>query len=196
MPSLATATDLATYLRQDVDTAAADDAIAYASDAVLAYLGQQIAYTADDVVILDMLPGSSTVILPELPVVDVTVVEVLSDPVTWVVQEAAVTWSWSAAGLVYVRAYPPYWGWAPSRSVRVTYSHGYPTIPPALVGVVLDRAAQIYKNPASVGGILTLESESIDDYSREVRYAQTSTAGGFTPLELAVLNSFRGAAVA
>jgi hypothetical protein len=53
--------------------------------------------------------------------------------------------------------------WAPR--VRVTYSHGYATLPDDVISIALDVAASLYDNPTG------LRQMSIDDYT-EIRAAE------------------------
>ena len=71
-------------------------------------------------------------------------------------------------------------------TARVTYSHGYATIPDSIIGVVLGVAGRSYVSPLSV------ESERIGGY--QVKYAMES--GGFSALEKAALNRYVVARVA
>lgn len=178
--------DLGSYLKQ---TLANDDATALlyldaASDAVRDYLQQQVDYVADDVVVLDPEPDGS-VFLPELPVVSVTAVEVLSadgwvvaDPLTYTVstRTGRVT---AAHG--YLTRWPNTQG-----SWRVTYTHGFAVVPNSLKTAALGVAARAYVSEVGV------DMERLGGY--QVKYAVE--AAGFSPIELAALNRFRVARVA
>lgn len=194
MPDFALPEDLATYMQlAQVDTATAADCLRYATGMVRARVGQHVDYVVDDVVVCDPIAGSPAVLLPEVPVVAVTSVELLDYTVplvpVWVTQTAD-RWEWTAAGLLTLSRWVGDIIVGPSRftgrprSVRVTYTHGYQTIPDELVGVVLGVASRMYANPQTAQS----ESESIDDYSRETRHGAHPV--GFSPLEDAVLGRY------
>ncbi|MBO0884489.1 MAG: hypothetical protein J2P17_29980 [Mycobacterium sp.] len=132
------------------------DALQYASDFVRAYCNQRFDFTADEVVLIDPWPNSAA-LLPEGPVTAV------SSVLAWIQTgvggsyqwQTLTNFGWTAAGLLYdttpaiVDAYPvvfPSWPVLP-QSLKVTYSHGYATIPDDLQSVVLRIAAEIEANP-------------------------------------------------
>lgn len=175
---LVTTTDLAHRLKQTVlahpDTGAL--AVAGASGMVRAISGQEISFVSQETV--ELVGGGRMLRLPQRPlVVDVdnplTVVEAEyfgSPPVTLVEGrdferhgdelERGQPWWWARPGRLmgWPRRYP-YGVWAPR--VRVTYSHGYTTIPDHVVKIVLDIASLLYNNPS------LLRSHSIDDFSEQ-----------------------------
>lgn len=70
--------DLADYLHcsvDDLDLGAASVALLAADAAIRAYTGQTLSYVEDDEITLDG-PGTNALLLPQLPVVEVTSVEV------------------------------------------------------------------------------------------------------------------------
>jgi hypothetical protein len=167
LPLLATASQLASHLQQDVDTATAELRLAGASGKVRAYTKQKIHLVSDDTIELDGCQYE--VVLPERPVVVdgshvLTVVEVSSlgvaSPALTInrdfMRRGQVLRRMAGAGWDALVGYPR-GRWAPT--VRVTYSHGYVTIPDEIVDVVLDVAARTYINPSA------LRSFTIDDYS-------------------------------
>jgi hypothetical protein len=174
MASLATASQLASRLQMDLDASSANDAVNSASGLVRAIARQQFSLVSQETVILH---GNERVLtLPERPaVVDgsnpLTITEVgefggIDVPM---IEDR----DYSRIGNELTRGYPWWWNnaqrlmgyprtrplgvWAPR--VRVTYSHGYATIPDDVVDFVLDAAAVLYDNPTG------LRSISIDDYS-------------------------------
>jgi hypothetical protein len=174
MASLATASQLASRLQMDLDASSANDAVNSASGLVRAIARQQFSLVSQETVILH---GNERVLtLPERPaVVDgsnpLTITEVgefggIDVPM---IEDR----DYSRIGNELTRGYPWWWNntqrlmgyprtrplgvWAPR--VRVTYSHGYATIPDDVVSIVLDAAAVLYDNPTG------LRSISIDDYS-------------------------------
>lgn len=146
--SLVTATQFATYLQSDLDTASANQALRIASGIVTSRSGQQF------------LPGTSTVALaapagqwrslPQRPVNP-------GSPITVLLNGLPVT-DWTLVGDRLFR----YAGWLAdfynAPIVTVTYSHGG-AVPTVAEGAVLAVAADIYENPSS------LSSETIDDYT-------------------------------
>lgn len=175
MDPLITTEQLAARLHIDVadlDTAAADLAIRGASGIVRGLTRQTISLVEGDTVLL--AGGKRILTLPQRPVVvdethALTVVEVgdfgapdypmvadrdftrLGDQLTrgqpWWNTSRLMGWPWSRTLGV----------WAPR--VRVTYSHGYATIPDDIIDACLDAAAPIYDNPSR------LRQVTIDDYT-------------------------------
>lgn len=174
MAALATASQLASRLQMDLDASSANDAVNHASGLVRAIARQQFSLVSQETVILR--GGERVLTLPERPaVVDgsnpLTVTEVgeFGGIDVSMIEDR----DYSRIGNELTRGYPWWWNntqrlmgyprtrplgvWAPR--VRVTYSHGYATIPDDVVSVVLDAASVLYDNPTG------LRSISIDDYS-------------------------------
>lgn len=185
LPPIAVVEQLAAYLQQPL--AAADPSatlmLQIASAMVRDELQQDLTFTAGDVAIVDPINGA-WVFLPQMPVSAVTAVEYLDtsqSPAAWVVADPSL-YSVSLR-LGVISALPNTgvrWPQTPG-SWRVTYDHGYETIPDGLVGVCLGVAARTYSTPAGA------ELERIGGY--QVKYAMQ--ADGFNPLEKAVLNRYR-----
>ncbi|MBF6060513.1 hypothetical protein IU500_06945 [Nocardia terpenica] len=134
------------------------DPYEYASQLVRGYCGIAFDYTRDDTKLLDPR-GDGTVQLPQTPVLAVSAVAGWMpgpagrwdwQPITW--------FRWLPRGLLYCTArlevttlptWGPVWPWVPG-GLRVTYDHGYPTIPDDIQAVVTRLATQISKNPAWV----------------------------------------------
>ena len=172
---LATVADLAALLRKEIDEedTSAIAALETASAFVEAYLGQEIALVEDDEIVLDGT-GTRVLLLPSYPVTDVA--EVLVD------EEALVEgtdYEWSKTG--ELRRLGQRWPTS-LRSIEVTYSHGYATVPAAIVGVVAAVAGRIYDAP------LTVRQESIGGYS--VTYNGNGGAS-FQAAEMVVLDRYR-----
>jgi hypothetical protein len=141
-----------------------------ASGMVVKYLDQQISFQAGDIAELD--PASSKVILPEMPVLGVSLVEYF-DGTSWVTA-APNTYKVSlrlgtVTGLGGLGTRWP----ADPGSWRVTYDHGYSPVPFGIVGAVLGAAARAYSTPAGI------DMERIGGY--QVKY--TMEAEGFTAIE-------------
>lgn len=151
------------------------DAVTHASGLVRAIARQQFDFVSQETVVLR--GGERVLTLPQRPaVVDtgpnpLTVVEVGEFggiDITMLENR-----DFSRYGNELTRGYPWWWNstqrlmgyprtrplgvWAPK--VRVTYSHGYATIPDDIVSLVLDAAAVLYDNPTG------LRSFTIDDYT-------------------------------
>jgi hypothetical protein len=147
------------YLVNDTENPPVFDPLQYASDYVRAYCRQSFTYVEDDVVVVDPWPDSSAW-LPEWPVESVSNVQAwLFDPSTGAFSWTALTnWAWTTQGRIYdttpvvvgVMGAPyPSWPKLPE-SLRVTYTHGFQTIPDDLQSVVLRIAADVSDNPGSV----------------------------------------------
>lgn len=146
--SLATITELGALLHQnlDGDDATARLALSIATSAVQEEAETTFGHSQDDEVTLDG-SGTDALLLPGLPVLDVSTVEVDSDtesPTELVADEDF--WIDFDAGLLIRRG--DLWP-TRRRSVTVTYSHGYEVGEPApalVKGIVLQVAARIYRN--------------------------------------------------
>ncbi len=151
MPAFATAVDVERYLQRvltDAELAASDFLLAAATSLIQGYTGQDVFHATDDVITL--WPRGNRVLLPQLPVTGVTSVTSDGDVVTWELRRA---------GVLHLTS-----GW--SNSVTVTYSHGYETIPPAVVMATVLLATRSLTNPTSV------RQESTGPFS--VTYSESS----------------------
>lgn len=182
---LATVDQLALWLQLPL---ASDDPTATlyleaASGLVTEYLEQQLTQTLADVVVLDPINGAY-VFLPERPVTAVTLLEILdstqSPPVWTTADPSTYEVSLRLGAIAGLPGCGVYWPSAPG-TWRVTYDHGYETIPSSLVSVVLGVAARAYSSPASI------EQERLGGY--QVKYAVE--ASGFSALELVALNKHK-----
>jgi len=159
--AFATVADLATFLQRDlsaVDTATASLLLDLASAAIRDYTGQTLSLVSNDVVTLDP-PQGSRLFLPELPVASVASV-VLNGTTLTVATTANTSGYYVYPNEGYIQYGYGYgygyrsgswggaWGWAP-RSVVVTYSHGYATIPDAVKQATLILAAGEMGEPDS-----------------------------------------------
>ena len=182
MVALVTPTQIASRLQRDVDTSSAQDAADKASGLVRAIAGQQFDFVSQETVVLR--GGERTLTLPQRPLVFdagpnlLTVVEVgefggidlnlIQDrDYSRIGNELTRGYPWYYNNSTRLMGYPqmrPLGAWAPK--VRVTYSHGYTTIPDDVQSIVLDVATVLFDNPTG------LRSVSIDDYS-ETKAAET-----------------------
>lgn len=188
--SLASVAQLAAFLQLPLadDDASASLMLDIASGMVRDYLKQQVDYVVDDVVELDPINGAY-IQLPEMPVASVTLLEILDATVTPAVWTTADPSTYTVSTRLGIIAGLPgcgvYWPSQPG-TWRVTYTHGFETVPDSLLGVVLGVAARAYSSPASI------EQERIGGY--QVKYAVESA--GFSALELKTLNRYKDASIA
>jgi hypothetical protein len=177
MPAFATTVDVETYLQRQLTNAelvAADFMLSAATSLIQGYTGQDVFHVTDDVVTL-WPRGNNKVLLPQLPVTGVTSVASDGD---------AVTWELRRGGVLHLTG-----GW--SNSVTVTYSHGYVTIPPAVVMACVHLATRSLTNPTSV------RQESTGPFS--VTYSESSgdiVGAGLSLGERQMLAPYRMAGVA
>lgn len=121
-----------------------------ASGEVRAFCGQSFDLVTDDEAILDGT-GTRVVTLPELPVLDVSLIEEgaggarteLAGP-----EATRPAWEWSEDGVLR-RIDGAVWR-RRFRWLRAVYSHGFDPIPDELVGVVLRVAARGADNPEGI----------------------------------------------
>lgn len=157
---LATPSDLASLLQQDVDTATATLLIEAATAVVQGVTGQRLVQVLNDIAVLDLDEHDRSLYLelPERPVTAVTTVLIGATAVTDYSTQLRRNRLWRAYGWrSTLIAYPS----QPSL-VTVTYSHGYAAGDQKLQlarGAVLSLAAAVYGNP---GGATR---EQIDDYA-------------------------------
>lgn len=180
---LATVDELAAYSQQPI---AADDAAAVfllkvASGMIRAYLDQTVTFVQDDVEYVDPV-NASFVALKELPVVAVTQVEISSDGgLTWTSVPAGAYKVSRRTGTITVRQGSSVRWPDDEESWRVTYSHGYQSVPAELSGVCCGLAARYYSTPVAV------DMERVGQ--RQVKY--NIEAAGFTALESMALAAYR-----
>lgn len=182
MTALATPAQLAAYMQttiSDTDTSALL-ILQIASGMVQDAIQQNISAVNNDAILVDPIDGAYA-LLPELPVTAVTLVEISSDNgATWTTVPATNYTVSLKQGIVSAvpncsTSYPSTPG-----SWRITYSHGFATVPDAILGVVLGVAARTYSAPAGV------DSERIGGY--QVKYQML--ADGLSPIEKSSLNRY------
>lgn len=183
MIDLATVDELAAFSQQSI---AADDAAAVfllkvASGMIRAFLDQTVTFVQDDVEYVDPV-NASFASLRELPVVAVSKVEVTSDGgLTWTVAPATAYKVSRRTGTITARQESSIRWPADEESWRVTYSHGYQSVPPELSGVCCGLAARYYSTPIAV------DMERVGQ--RQVKYNIESA--GFSALESMALAAYR-----
>lgn len=149
--AFATIADLENVVGREIDEndAAALFALDSATAMVRAVIGQYVEEVEDDVVVLDG-SGTRVLMLPETPVSDVSLIEIDGEELD------ADEYQWSADG--YVRKLNGTWS-TDLRSVEITYTHGYATIPPLIVSITAKLAGRMLDVPAAV------RQETIGAYS-------------------------------
>lgn len=187
MADLATVADLNNFSQLALDPA--DTSAAYllkvASGMIRRYLEQDITVTTNDVEYCDPLNGHM-VLLKQLPVTSVSLVETTTDGVTWTTVAPANYTVSKRTGVVAAKPWTGIqWGCDPE-SWRVTYTHGYATVPDELNGVCCSIAARAYATPVGIDMERTGQ--------RQVKYSLESA--GFTGEEAMVLAAFRNPRIA
>jgi len=156
MALYATAAELASHLKKDLDTASATQVLEIASATFSRIADTWWEATAATYEVLGR--GRTRIELPFAPVTAVAQVRV----------NGVVTTGWSLVkNAIYLSTGFGSAGSFPPDLVAVDLTHGKTTVPDDVKGAVLDTAGQAYEIP--VGAIV---SESIDDWA--VRYATAS----------------------
>jgi hypothetical protein len=157
---LATASDLASYLKQDVDTSTATLVLAIASDlfetaAATKFSSTTATYSVEG-------RGQPVISIPREPLISIQQVRVAGTILA--------TTEYTQVGLNLYRvvgwgrifgqttATAPYVAFPPDL-VEVDYTYGYTSVPDAVKGVVLETAGAAYQSPD-----ITVTQEQIDDY--------------------------------
>lgn len=176
MTSLATASELASYLQQDLDTSTATLVLSIASAELEAAADTKFSSTSATYTVEGT--GQQSIPLPRYPVIAVQSVTVDGVAVT--------DYTRIGSNLYRIAGYggtSPY-----AATVVVTYTYGYTTVPDDVKGAVLEMAAQAYDNPTR------LAREQIDDY---VAQSPSGAGGvGLTPYAATVAGRYRIGAVA
>lgn len=126
-----------------------------ACDMARTYTGQEFTLVEDDEVRLDGT-GKDGLMLPQLPIVEVTEIVVEDDDPLDLSEDVYV----GTAGILW-RAYPCRWPLGHG-NIAVTYSHGYAAIPADLRQAIFEIADVLIANGASGGQII--KSETIGSY--------------------------------
>jgi hypothetical protein len=173
---LATASDLAAYLQQDVDTATANLLLAIASaefetEADTKFSSTSATYTIEGW-------GQQAIYIPRHPVIAVQSITVDAVAVTDFVRVGSNIYR--TVGFGGTSTYPA--------AVVVTYTYGYTAIPDDVKGAALSIAAQAYASPDGA------YREQIDDYG--VQRSVNSTGLGMTDYAEKVAGAYRIGAVA
>lgn len=171
MTQLATPTELASYLQQDLDASTANLVLTLASARFEYVAGTKFSPTAMTYQVEGR--GQPVIALPRTPVISVSAVRVAgatlaASEYTLVIANLYRVIGW---GRIYgpTIATAPYVGFPPDL-VEVDFTYGYASVPDDVKGAVLESAGAAYDNPDA-----SVVAEQIDDYS--VRTA--AGTGGF-----------------
>lgn len=153
--TLVDAADVPALIKGGYEPADVDAALSWASAQVEAYCERQFAYVEDDVVTVTPF-RNRTALLPNPPVVSVSLVE------AWLPRDGVMAWVplanyqcgpdgliYDTSGLPGVAVDYPSWPLLP-HSLRVTYTHGFETIPQPVAEAVIRAAAGYLENPWNV----------------------------------------------
>lgn len=145
----ATVSDLASYLKQDIDTATATLALQGASAlfttrAATAFTPVAVTYEVAGL-------GYAQLHLPFRPIISVTAIRVAGQVVTDYTRIKSVLYRLAGFGTP---------GQFPPDLVEVDLTHGFAAVPDDVRFAVLESAGAAYSSPD-----VTVQSESIDDYS-------------------------------
>lgn len=188
LPNLATVAQLSAFMQQ---TIAADDPTALflltvASGMIRRAVDQVITLVPGDLEYVDPVNGSFAA-LKELPVLSVDLVEISNDGgLTWTAVPPGAYKVSRRTGTIKARPGTNVRWPADEESWRVTYGHGYNTVPPDIAGVCTGLAGRYYATPVAV------DMERVGQ--RQVKYAIESE--GFSPLESMALAAYRQARLA
>jgi hypothetical protein len=174
MAMFASVDDLADYLQTEFDEddrVRATRLLESASSVIQRHARQTITLATSTVTLLPT--GTNLLMLPELPVIDVTSI---TDGGSTVDPDSYLA---TSSGLLY--AMPPTTKW--KNVVVVTYDHGYDPIPDDIAAVIIDMSARAWNNPR---GVL---SEQIGTYS--ARYPNNRTGLSLLPDEEQLVASYR-----
>lgn len=172
-------------------TIAADDPTALflltvASGMIRRAVDQVITLVSGDLEYVDPVNGSFAA-LKELPVLSVDLVEISNDGgATWTAVPPGAYKVSRRTGTIKARPGTNVRWPADEESWRVTYGHGYNTVPPDIAGVCTGLAGRYYATPVAV------DMERVGQ--RQVKYAIESE--GFSPLESMALAAYRQARLA
>lgn len=180
-----TVAELASFLKQDVDTSTATLAIQVCSELFARRAHTRFESTATTY----SQPGTNAfqIVLPFQPLIAVQQIRIT--PFGASPQVLATTeYSMIGPSVYRKRGFGNWWGFPPDL-VEIDYTHGYTTVPDDVKGAVLESAGAAYMNPD-----ISTKSESIDDYST----SSAPNTGGImlSPFAQSVADFYAGALVA
>jgi len=150
-----TASQVPSFLKGAWPDADVNAALSWASSAVESYCERDFTYTVNDVVTIDPFPVRRSAQLPNPPVLSVSKVEAYMRDNTGATSWQELTnYAWTADGLLYDTsglpgvnvAAVPSWPSLP-KGLRVTYTHGFQTLPQPLIDAVIKAAGSYLANP-------------------------------------------------
>jgi hypothetical protein len=181
------ATDLASFLKQDVDTSTATLALAKTIGLFEARARSHWGATPANGFYDKPISGQGEIILPYAPVVAVSLVQILRFGGS--VQTLTLGTDYSRIEQSLYRrtgwGYPYMW---PPDEIQVTYTYGYSDTTEDVNGVILESAGAMYMNPD-----VTTASETIDDYS--VRSAPNTGGAALSTAAAALADWYAGVLV-
>lgn len=165
--TFATKPELEAFLNRTFESAESTQVTAvldYATAVIRNYTNQTISQATTTDEVFDP-QGRDVLVLPEVPVTAVTAVKVVAadDTETTLTFGVNEDYWWRSNGLLY--RVGGNWGTA-RNSVKVTYTHGYATIPDDIKLATLQLASKVMDNPHNI------RQESVGSYS--VTYAGAS----------------------
>lgn len=167
---LATASELASFLKQDVDTSTANLALATASTLFETRAATKFSSTTATYQVEGR--GQPVISIPNSPLISIQQVRIAgvilaSTEYTRVMNQLYRVIGW---GRIWGSTNPtaPYVGFPPDL-VEVDHTYGYTSVPDDVKGAVLETAGAMYMGPD-----ITTMAEQIDDY----RIEMSRTAGG------------------
>lgn len=174
--ALATLSDLGVRLGLDLDDDARAQAILDDTEAaIVAYTGRSF---TDEETTETLTVEAGKIRLTHGPVLAV-------DTIT--VDGVEVTFTWTSGRTVVLAEFDPF-AWATPVSATVTYTHGYTTVPAAIVAVACQIAGRAYGSNAQHSG---RTAEALGDYSESFGTAGASGPLGMLPDERRILDRFK-----
>lgn len=178
MPALATIEDLEARLGRELtpeEQARAQALLDDASALIRAYTGQDFSQTLGDVIVLR--PVGTVVRLPQRPVQQVTqVIAVGGSEAIPDITLPAGAWTWDGIDKVdiwppdttWMLSLPETWadGWGAVDTYRLTYDHGYATVPADVVAMVCAMVLRTLLSPSMTQGMV---AERIGQYNYQLQ---------------------------
>ncbi len=168
-----TVADLEAFLQLEVPAAkaaSAQRAIDAATAEIQDHCRQTLSRVENDEISLDVAPGQTRLLLPELPVVAVQAVTEAGRPL-----QEGTDYVLGQHGMLHRIGRP----WAAGiQNVTVTYTHGYATLPGTLVDICKRSAARAYQaglRAEAQEGVPGVQAESLGDHS--VTYGAEGAGG-------------------
>lgn len=182
MASFATPAELASWLQvATVDTASAQLALDVASGVIRSFCGWPISEETVTDKTLDG-PGGRSIWLPTLRLTAVGAVVENGNSLA-----VTTDFDWTSYGRLIRNGCWP----ATARSVVVTYTHGYATVPADVKGACLALAGRLFTNPGA-GGALRAFTNTVGGVTESKTFAGTSgDASMLTATELTQLGPYR-----